>query len=338
MSAKQIVAVLGRPIPPESEEHAMLTAAGADLRSITERTEDAIIAGAQGAVAMFNFGQATITRRVFAGLPDLRFFIQCSIGYDRVDVGAATEHGVMVANNPLAWREEVADQAAMFILACTRRLSQQILATHEYGWDRQPIADAIRQIRRVRGQTLGFIGFGQIARRTAEKLRGFEFRYLAADPYVTADLAASYGATLVSLEELCRESDFISMHALLNDQTRHLLREEHFRLMKPTAHFINTSRGATVDEAALIKALRGGWIAGAALDVLEVEPPAPDNPLLNMPNVIVTCHTAGQAVEAQRDNLRQTTEEMIRFLSGEQPRALVNPEVKERLAERLIAR
>ena len=117
------------------------------------------------------------------------------------------------------------------------------------------------------------------------------------------------------------------MHALLNDDTRHLFGQAQFRAMKPTAYFVNTSRGATVDEAALIQALRDGWIAGAGLDVMEIEPPAPDNPLLAMKNVLWTPHTAGYSVDAQADNVAQTTEEVLRVLGGEPPRALVNRDV-----------
>ena len=120
------------------------------------------------------------------------------------------------------------------------------------------------------------------------------------------------------------------MHALLNASTRHLLGEAQFRAMKPTAYFVNTSRGATVDEAALVRALREGWIAGAALDVLETEPPAPDNPLLGMPNVLLTPHTAGYSVDSLAQNRRETIEEVVRVLGGEWPTALVNREVKAR--------
>lgn len=332
-STKRIVACIGLQFDPESKEYRMLTAAGVELRPIAGRTEDDIIAGAQGAVGIFCFGLAPFTRRVFASLPDLRVLLQCTVGYDQVDVAAATEHGVMVANSPRFCREEVSDHAAMLILACVRRLGPQVSSCHEHGWNRTPAVAAMGMTRRLREQTIGFVAFGAIARMTADKLRGFGARYLAYDPYLSPDVAKQHGADLVSLEELCRQSDYVSMHALLNAETRHLLREEHFRLMKPTAYFVNTSRGATVNEAALIRALKEGWIAGAALDVLEVEPPAPDNPLLTMPNVLLTCHTAGYSEDSRRDNIRQTTEDMLRALSGEWPLALVNPEVKERVRQ-----
>lgn len=255
---------------------------------------------------------------------------QCSVGYDRVDVEAATRHGVMVANSPRFCMEEVSDHAAMLILAGARKLPQQIYAAARHGWDRAAALAQMGPVFRLTGKSLGFVAFGKIARLTAEKLRGFGMRYLACDPYVTAEEVRPWGVELVSLDELCRRADVVSMHALLNASTRHLLGEAQFRAMKPTAYFVNTSRGATVDEAALIRALREGWIAGAALDVLETEPPAPDNPLLGMPNVLLTPHTAGYSVDSLAQNRRETIEEVVHVLAGQWPTALLNPEVKAR--------
>ena len=178
--------------------------------------------------------------------------------------------------------------------------------------------------------TLGFIAFGAIARLTAHKLRTFGMRYLAHDPYLDPAVIREHGAEPVSLEELCRQADIISMHALLNEETRGMLREEHFRLMRPTAWVVNTSRGATIDERALIEALRAGWIDGACLDVVENEPAAADNPLLSLPNVLVTPHTANYSDHGRADQIRQATDQVLRVLGGEWPTALVNPKVKEK--------
>jgi D-3-phosphoglycerate dehydrogenase len=221
----------------------------------------------------------------------------------------------------------VSDHAVMLIMACARKLSHQLKAARSAGWSRQAAVDEMGPIFRLRGKTVGFVAFGKIARLTAEKLSGFGVRCLAYDPYLKPPQVAPWKVELVSLDELCRQSDFVSMHALLNDDTRHLFGRAQLRAMKPTAYFVNTSRGATVDEAALIEALREGWIAGAGVDVMEVEPPAPDNPLLQMTNVLWTAHTAGYSVEAQADNVEQTTDEVLRVLAGEPPRALVNREV-----------
>jgi D-3-phosphoglycerate dehydrogenase len=256
--------------------------------------------------------------------------MQCTVGYDRIDVDAATRLGILVANSPLFCIEEVSDQAAMLLLACARRLPQQLAAARRHGWSRPPAVEAMGAVERLRGQTLGFVGFGKIARLTAEKLAGFGLRYLAHDPYLTRDAVRPWNVELVSLDELCRRADFVTMHALLNAETRAMFGAAQFRAMKPTAYFVNTSRGGTVDEAALILALREGWIAGAALDVLEQEPPHPDNPLLTLPNVLLTPHTAGHGEGSMADNRRQSVDQVVRFLGGRWPSSLVNPAARAR--------
>jgi len=250
------------------------------------------------------------------------------VGYDRIDVGAATQHGVLVANSPRFCIEEVSDHAVMLLMACARRLPQQVDAFRRQGWSRPPAVDAMGPVRRMREQTLGFVGFGKIARLTAEKMAGFGMRYLAHDPYLTPEAVRPWRVELVSLDELCRSSDFITVHALLNAETRGVLGAAQFAAMKPTAYVVNTSRGGTIDEIAMTHALREGRIAGAALDVLEQEPPHPDNPLLTLPNVLLTAHTAGHGVSSMLDNRQQSVDQVLRFLGGLWPTALVNPEVK----------
>lgn len=305
-----------------------LTAVGARVVTAEGSSEERVIASCADADVVMVFGLAPFSRRVVERLPKLKYVQQCTVGYDRIDVAAATEHGVLVANSPLFCIEEVSDHAVMLLMACARKLSHQLRSAASHGWDRQAAVDQMGPIYRMKGKTVGFIAFGKIGRLTAEKLSGFGMRYLAYDPFLTPEQVKRWAVELVSLEELCARSDFVSMHALLNDQTRHMVGRTQLRAMKPSAYFVNTSRGPTVDEAALIEALREGWIAGAGLDVMEQEPPAPDNPLLAMPNVLWTPHTAGYSVDAQADNLSQTTDEVLRVLAGAWPRALVNPEVK----------
>jgi D-3-phosphoglycerate dehydrogenase len=332
--AERIVAVLGSRFGEESPEAAALRAAGATLRfwqpgtGFRAITEADLIEAGQNAWAIYG-GWGPFNGRVFSALPTLRYVQVLSVGYNHIDVDAATEHGVAVANNPLFCREEVADHAAMLIFAAARRLPKQLSLMREQGWDTRAAYAAMTPTPRVKGSTLGFIAFGAIARLTAHKLRNFGLRYLAYDPYQKPEVIREHGAEPVSLDELCRQSDIMSMHALLNEETRGMLREEHFRQMKPTAWVVNTSRGATIHEASLIRALQEGWIGGACLDVVEVEPPAKDNPLLSMPNVLVTPHTAGYSEDAQRDAVEQSVAETVRVLKGEWPQALVNPAVKE---------
>ncbi|MBI2469476.1 MAG: C-terminal binding protein [Candidatus Rokubacteria bacterium] len=328
---RRTVALIGPLLDGDgAAERGRLAQAGATVVPARGGSEDELIASCRDADVVMCFGLAPFTERVFAGLPQLLFLQQCTVGYDRVDVEAANRHGVMVANSPLFCIEEVSDHAAMLILACARKLPHQLHAARQHGWSRPAAVQAMGPVYRTRGKTLGFVGFGRIARLTAEKLRGFRMTYLAHDPYLTAADVAAWGVELVPLEELCRRSDFVSMHALLNASTRHLFGEAQLRAMKPTAYFVNTSRGATVDEAALIRALREGWIAGAALDVVEKEPPDPGNPLLGLRNVLLTPHTAGYGVDSLADDRRQSVDEVLRVLGGEWPAALLNPEVKSR--------
>jgi D-3-phosphoglycerate dehydrogenase len=329
--ARYTVAVLGPLLDNDHHVEAeRLSTVGAELRFVKATSEDDLIASCADADVVMAFGLFPFTDRVFGALPRLRFLQQCTVGYDRVDVEAATRHGVMVANSPRFCSEEVSDHAAMLILACARKLAQQVRTAARHGWDRPATVSVMGTVHRLRGKTLAFVAFGRIARLTAEKLAGFGMRYIAHDPYLTPADVSRWNVELVSLEELCRQADFVSMHALLNSSTRGFFGETQFRAMKPTAFFVNTSRGATVNEAALIRALREGWIAGAGLDVVESEPAAPDNPLLAMPNVLITPHTAGYGQEGFADNRRDTLEEVVRVLGGGWPTALVNPAVRGR--------
>jgi D-3-phosphoglycerate dehydrogenase len=325
------VAVLGPLFDPDpAGDRARLERAGASIVPARGGSEDEVIATCAGAEVVMAFGGFPFTERVFAALEALRFLQQCSVGYDRIDVEAATRHGVMVANSPSFCSEEVSDHAVMLVLACARKLSHQIHAAARHGWSRPAALAQMGAVHRIKGRTLGFVAFGRIARLTAEKLAGFGLRYLAYDPFLTSEQVRPWNVELTSLERLCRESDFVSMHALLNSQTRRMFGEAQFRAMKPTAYFVNTSRGGTVDEAALARALGEGWIAGAGLDVLEQEPPAADNPLLGLPGALLTPHTAGYSLDSLADNRRDTVDEVLRVLGGEPPRGLLNPEVRPR--------
>jgi D-3-phosphoglycerate dehydrogenase len=327
MSGARVVVVIWPLLRADSQEAAELRAAGAELRFADPAEDEAtLIERCRDAWAVVGMG--AFSRRVFAALPALRYLQWPIIGYDRVDVDAATEHGVAVANNPAFCREEVADHAALLILAALRRLPRQLHQLRTGGWDTRAAYAAMGATPRASRATLGFVAFGAIARLTADRLRGFGLRYLAYDPYLDPAVIRAHGAEPVELAELCRQADVVSMHALLNAETRGLLGAEHFRLMKPTAWVVNTSRGATIREAELIEALRTGQIGGACLDVVETEPAAADNPLLSLPNVLLTPHTANYSDQARADQVRQAADEVLRVLGGEWPRALVNPAVK----------
>ena len=263
------------------------------------------------------------------GLQRCRIIALGSVGVDSVDVAAATARGIPVTNVPDTFIEEVADHAMMMLLSTFRRLIVQDRMVRDGRWrEGRPSLDQPR----LMGQTLGFIAFGHVARQVALRARPFGLRLVAYDPYVEELALSAYGVEPVTLDELLRMSDFVSMHAPSTEDARRMLTERHFRMMKPTAIFLNTGRGPTVDEASLIKALQEGWIAGAGLDVLETEPPNPDNPLLKMDQVILTPHVASASGRFDPVRKRRVGHEIALALKGMWPRSCVNPTVLEKSA------
>ncbi|MGH7091260.1 MAG: C-terminal binding protein [Stellaceae bacterium] len=309
-------------------ENEALTPLDAEIAEIDAASENAFIAAAHDADAVYAKGR-NLTKRMIDGLERCKIIAAGTVGTDSIDVEAATARGIPVTNIPDTFIEEVADHAMMLILASFRRLLQQDRMVREGRWrEGRPALDQPR----LMGQTLGFIAFGHAARQIAVRARPFGLRLLAYDPYVEELAMSPYGVEPASLEEVLRLSDFVSMHAPATEDARRMLTERHFRMMKPSAIFLNTGRGPTVDEAALIKALREGWIAGAGLDVLETEPPRPDNPLLKMEQVILTPHVASASSRFDPVRRRRVGQEIALVLKGFWPRACVNPSVLEQTA------
>jgi D-3-phosphoglycerate dehydrogenase len=310
---------------PQGWEGELLAHAGAGWTIGQNRTEDSLLAASGDAdVVMIQSVRPLLNRRVIAQLPRCRCIIRVGIGYDSVDVGAATDHGIVVCNVPEYCVEEVADHALALLLAGMRHITRLDQSIRHGRWDRAKAKPA----RRLRGSTLGLVAFGRTARALAEKVRGMGLRLLAFDPYVSADVAASYGVELVELDELLRRSDLISIHAPLSSSTFHLLGERQFALMRPGAVLANTSRGPLVDETALAKALRDGPLGAAGLDVFEQEPPPAESPLLQLDNVILTPHVAGYAEESVHDLYSGACQSAIDILQGRWPASAVNPEVR----------
>ncbi len=305
-----------------------LRGVGAEIVEIPARTEDEFIKGARDADALIARGRR-ITGKIIDSLEKCKIIALGSVGADTVDVEAATARGIPVTNVPDTFIEEVADHTLLMILAAYRRLNIMDRMVRENRWSEgRPL---LSKFPRLMGQTLGLISFGHVARAVAVRARPFGLRILSHDPYVEELKMTEYGVEPVStLAELLQRSDIVSMHAPSTPETHHLLREEHFRMMKPTALFINNGRGPTVDEMALIKALREGWIAGAGLDVLEQEPPNPENPLLQMDNVILTPHVASASARMAPETRRRVGQEIALVLSGRWPRSCVNPSVLEK--------
>ncbi|HEY5211159.1 MAG TPA: C-terminal binding protein [Stellaceae bacterium] len=307
-------------------ENEALAALDTEIVEIDASSENEFIANAHDADAVYAKGR-NFTKRMIDGLEKARIIALGTVGSDYVDVAAATAKGIPVTNIPDTFIEEVADHAMMLLLSSFRRLLVQDKMVRDGRWrEGRP---GLNQPR-LMGLTLGFIAFGHVARATAMRAKAFGFTMMAYDPYIEELVMSPYGVRPATLEEVLTQSDFVSMHAPATADAYHMLTEKHFRMMKPGAIFINTGRGPTVDEAALIKALREGWIAGAGLDVLEVEPPKPDNPLLTMDNVILTPHVASASARFDPARRRRVGQEIALALQGMWPRSPVNPSVLEK--------
>ena len=299
----------------------------AEIVEVNATSENEFISAAHDADALYARG-GRLTKRMIDGLDRCKVISVGSVGVDTVDVMAATGKGIPVTNVPDTFIEEVADHALMLMLATYRRLTLMDRYVREGRWaDGRPY---LSQFPRLWGQILGLISFGHVARAVAVRARAFGFRILAHDPYIDETIMPQHDVEPVGLAELLRRSDVVSMHAPATQDAFHLLREEHFRLMKREALFINTGRGPTVDEAALIKALEEGWIAGAGLDVFEQEPAMSTNPLLRMENVILTPHVASASSRMDPERRRRVGREITLVLSGRWPMSCVNPTVLEK--------
>ena len=306
-----------------------------DLVAHQPRSIEDTIAAISGSDVILTYA-ADLPKEAIASIDTAQAIVCVSHGFDKIDHDAATEHGIMVVNTPDMCTEEVANHALMLVLACSGRLIQMNAVAKSGVWERAGSEKAI--VGAVYGQTIGMVGFGNIARAVARRASGFKMELLAYDPYVPPWAVRDYGVEMVgSLGELAERSDFVSMHVPLNNSTWRLAGEMLFRQMKPTAYFINTCRGGTVDEESLIWALQSGEIAGAGLDVFEQEPPEADNPLLSMNNVIATPHSAGSSPHSQARGLLHGGQEAARVLRGEWPMSLVNLEVRAKLGPRMPA-
>ncbi len=310
------------------EEAEELAKVNAELVGVDCTTEDEIIEAAKDADAILVVA-AQITRRVMEMLPKCKVIVRYGIGFDTIDVNAATDNGILVVNIPRFCLEEVSNHAITLLLACAKKLAFLNEGIKQGRWAEVKLA--LAPLGSIYGQTLGLVGCGNIGRMTGRKAQCFGLRVLGYDPYLDKFLAEESGITLVSLPELLKKSDFISVHTPLNKETRHSIGEKEFKQMKPTAYLINTARGSIVDEPALIKALQEKRIAGAGLDVFEKEPVDSDNPLLKMDNVVVTPHSASYSDVSFKRLRTSVGQEAARVLSGWWPKNVVNKTVKPKV-------
>jgi D-3-phosphoglycerate dehydrogenase len=320
MARFKIVTTVGAPYDYEKEALARIDA---EFVPVASGDEAAIVAAARDADAFYPGGH--VGKGVIDAMTKCKLIALGSIGVDYVNIAAATARGIPVTNVPDTFVEEVADHAMTLLLGGFRRLVEHDRMVRDGRW--RDARAHLYQFPRLWGQTLGLVGFGHVARAVALRAKPFGLRMLAYDPYVEELTMLPYGVEPAGLDELLAASDFVSMHAPGTSETGHMMGEAEFRRMKPTALLINTGRGATVDEAALVTALQQGWIAGAALDVLEVEPPRQDNPLLQLPNVTFTAHVASASSRFDPARKRRVGRELALVLSGRWPMSCVNPSV-----------
>lgn len=272
--------------------------------------------------------------------PRLLVICRIGIGYDRVDVAAATEHGIAICNTPDGPTISTAEQAVTLMMTVTRNIKSVSKALEEMLESGEPrnIWGEYRAIE-MSGKNLGLVGLGRIGRHVAKITTAMGMNVSTYDPFISAERAAELGVTSVdSLEALLGQSDFVSLHLPLNDETYKIMNAERFAQMKPGAVFVNVSRGGHVDEAALVDALDSGHLFGAGLDVTDPEPPLAGNPLLGRDNVVITPHVASATPDGRRKMMTAALEQILQVFRGERPPNLINPEVWDRVVERLESR
>ena len=266
-------------------------------------------------------GTEPYSRRVLEAATDLRVIARAGVGYDSVDVAAATERGVAVTITPGANQESVAEHTMAMILGLAKGLVFQDKSVKTSAWPRQPTLP-------LRGRTLGIAGLGRIGKEVAIRGSSFYMRLLGFEPYPDADFVKRYKIELVPLAKLFAEADFLTLHVPMGPETKHFINRESLSLMKPTAFLINTARGGLVNEGDLTAALQGRRIAGAALDVFENEPLL-ESPLFKLDNVLLTAHVAGVDTKSLADMAMQAASAIVALYRGDWPaHQLVNPEVK----------
>jgi D-3-phosphoglycerate dehydrogenase len=287
-------------------------------------TEDDLVEMIGPYDAIMITSQHAITSRVIAAAPKLRIIVKRGAKPENVDYEAATKRGIVVAWTPGVNYVAVAEHAVMLMLCLAKKTIPQMERLRGGAW-----RESDAGLQELCGKTIGIVGLGGIGRVLCRMVGGFDVKLLAYDPYISAAQAKEVNVNLVGLEDLLRQSDYVALHATLTEETRHLIGEKELSMMKKTAHLINTARGGLIDESALLKALREGEIAGAGLDVFEPEPPKHENPLLHLPNVVVTPHMAGWSDEAVYREQKEAALEIKLVLEGESPRYPINPEALE---------
>ena len=269
-------------------------------------------------------GSEPYTRKVFEALPDLKIIARAGVGYDAVDVAAATDHGCVVTIAPGTNQDSVAEHTFLLLLALARNLVTQHYPITEGKWPRKANVP-------LRGRVLGLVGLGRIGKSVALRAIAFGMKVTAYEPYPDKAFIEKHGIKLTTLEEVLKNADYVSLHLPATPETRHIINAKSLALMKPTAYIVNTARGAIIDEPALVEALTSNKLAGAGLDVFNDEPPPSNHPLLKLDNVVFTAHTAGVDTQSRDEMALKAAECIAQLSQGEWPAdCIVNPEVRGR--------
>ncbi len=288
-----------------------------------------LLHGVDGALTLLT---DTIDGDVLDREPQLKVISNFAVGYDNVDVEAATARGVAVCNTPGVLNAATGEFAFTLLMAAARRVVEAADYVRAGRW--QTWGPKLLLGQDVVGATLGIVGFGRIGREVAKMARGFEMRLLAYDPHEDPEAAKEYGATYVPLDDLLREADFVTLHVALTPETEQLIGAREFGLMKRTAVLINAARGPVIDTDALVTALRDGEIFAAGLDVTDPEPLPADHPLLTLPNALVVPHIASGTVSSRDHMAELAARNLLAVLHGKRPEVIVNPEVLENAQSR----
>lgn len=310
-------------LSPGDEVDQALRAAGLrthheqDLTSLSDAHRTELLAGVRAIIA----GTKPLGNAEFAQAPRLEIIVRTGVGYDSVDVAAASSRGVPVCITAGANRQAVAEHVFALMLSVARRVPENI-ANLAYGSWQQLTG------RELHGATLGILGLGSIGKAVARIAAGFGMDVVAYDPYFDAEFAAANGVRRAELDDVLRQSDFVTLHLFLDDSTRNLINADRLRLMKNDAVLVNTARGGIVDEVALVEAVRAGTIGGAALDVFASEPLATDSPLLHTTGLLATTHVAGATREARGESGRMAAANVLAVLSGGEPQFVVNADYR----------
>jgi D-3-phosphoglycerate dehydrogenase len=270
-----------------------------------------------------------MTREILQNLRSCKLLIRHGVGYDNIDVEAATEMGIQVCYVPDYCREEVAEQAMMLLLLCRRKFTQQLVSLDDSVRKKQWDFSKVIPVHRFSNTKAGIIGCGRIGSLVVRMLRGFGVEVMVHDPYLSERRQAELGIGCIPLEKLLPEADMVTLHPSLTHETQYMVGERELRMMKPTAILVNTARGAIVKADALARACKEGWIAGAGIDVYEKEPPEEDFVLQGIPNVILTPHLAWYSEDAGWSIREKILEDIRRHLAGSPPRYPVNSVARE---------